>query len=91
MTVRAYFSSDYAEARGKFCAAAERAGARIARYVNDAAKGPDGAPLSIDTAWLGPHDAARVLVTVSATHGAEGFCGAGIQTGRAKCRPTPRC
>ncbi len=32
-------------------------------------------------ARLGPRDASRVLITISATHGAEGFCGSGAQVG----------
>lgn len=81
MSVRAHFSRDHAEARGKFLDAAGRAGARLHRYVNEQAKGPAGEALATDVAWLGPPDAARVLATVSATHGVEGFCGAGVQTG----------
>src|SRR6266851_3205169 len=71
-----YFSADYAEARRKFRDAAQGAGARVESRVNDASRG-----LAADVAWLGPKDAARVLVTISGTHGAEGFAGAGIQTG----------
>jgi hypothetical protein len=33
----------------------------------------------MDAAWFGAPDADRVLVTISATHGVEGFCGAGVQ------------
>ncbi|MFY9513558.1 MAG: M14 family metallopeptidase, partial [Rubrivivax sp.] len=40
---------------------------------------PQGEALSCDTAWLGPDDAARVLVVISATHGVEGFAGSGPQ------------
>jgi hypothetical protein len=82
MTARSHFSRDYAEARAKFRAAATAAGARLQSYAADAEKGPGGETLSTDIAWLGPEDASRLLVTVSATHGVEGFCGAGIQTGR---------
>ena len=81
MSVRAHFSRDYAEARGKFLDRARAVRARIGSYGNDRAKGPAGEALSTDIAWLGPEGASRVLVTVSATHGAEGFCGAGVQSG----------
>jgi uncharacterized protein DUF2817 len=81
MTVRDYFSRDYAEARRKFREAATRAGAALATYVNPKVKGPDGEELSTDVARLGPRDASRVLITVSATHGAEGFAGSGAQVG----------
>ncbi len=80
MSVSSYFSSDYAEARDKFTAAAQDAGADLERFDNPAA-GPDGIALSTDVAWLGPRDAERVLVTMSGTHGAEGFCGSGVQVG----------
>ncbi len=80
MAAQKHFSADYGEARGKFLAAAKKAGARIAHHENPH-KGPDGAALYTDTAWLGPADAERVLVTISGTHGAEGFCGSGVQVG----------
>jgi hypothetical protein len=80
MPPRDYFSADYFAARGRFRDAAARAGARLERYVNPA-PGPDGEELTTDVAWLGPKDAGRVLVTISATHGGEGFCGSGLQVG----------
>ena len=88
-----YFSTDYAEARRKFRDAATAAGARLSSYANTRAKGPAGEELATDVARLGPKDARQVLVTVSATHGAEGFCGAGVQTGTfmgAAARELPR-
>jgi len=81
MNTRSYFSADYGEARRKFRDAAQGAGARVESRVNEASRGPAGEALATDVAWLGPADAARVLVTISGTHGAEGFAGAGIQTG----------
>lgn len=81
MEASQYFSASYAEARQKFRDAATAAGARLFAEGNERAKGPAGEALTTDLAWLGPADAKRVLVTVSATHGAEGFCGAGVQTG----------
>lgn len=42
-------------------------------------KGPAGESLAIDAAWVGPPDAAKVLVLLSGTHGVEGFCGSGAQ------------
>src|SRR5579859_736769 len=78
MPVSQHFAASYAEARQKFRDAATKAGASLARYVNPV-KGPAGEELTTDVARLGPANAARVLMTVSATHGAEGFCGSGIQ------------
>lgn len=72
------FSEDYAEARTRFLAAAERDGAEITTYTNPHT-GPNGETLACDVAWVGPKDAKTVLVTISATHGVEGFCGSGAQ------------
>ncbi len=72
------FSADYSEARDKFLAAGMLAGAVMQRYDNPT-KGPKGEALSTDIAWLGPADASRVVVTISSTHGVEGFCGSGFQ------------
>ncbi len=72
------FSNDYAEARAKFVAAAQRAGADLAHYPHPG-HGLHGEALSTDTAWIGPRHAGRALVVISATHGVEGFCGSGPQ------------
>lgn len=81
MAVRDYFSADYREARQKFRDAAARAGGALTAFVNPKVKGPNGEELATDVARLGPRDASRVLITISATHGAEGFCGSGAQVG----------
>src|SRR3984893_16584636 len=81
MAVRDYFSGDYREARRKFRDAATRAGAALPIHINPNAKGPSGEVLDTDLARLGPRVASRVLLTISATHGAEGFCGSGAQVG----------
>ncbi|WP_293676104.1 M14 family metallopeptidase [uncultured Phenylobacterium sp.] len=72
------FSATYAEARDKFLAAAKAAGASLSAYVHPE-RGPDGGELATDVAWIGPADAAGVLVLVSGTHGVEGHCGSGAQ------------
>ncbi|UUX49549.1 M14 family metallopeptidase [Nisaea acidiphila] len=72
------FSKDYAEARERLLAAAKRDGAEVTTYENPN-KGPNGETLACDAAWVGPKDAKKVLVTISATHGVEGFCGSGAQ------------
>ncbi len=79
--VSQFFSSDYFEARRKFLAAAEQAGAEVQTYQNNHATGPDGEPLFTDVALLGSADAAKTIVLVSGTHGNEGFCGSGCQVG----------
>jgi len=80
LTAPSYFSGDYAEARQRFLDSARAVGAAHTAYDNPN-RGPKGEALHTDTAWLGPKDAERVLVTVSGTHGAEGFCGSGVQVG----------
>lgn len=72
------FSGDYALARGKFRIAATAAGATLAS-VTHPERGRDGEALATDVAWIGPRDADKVLVTLSGTHGVEGFCGSGAQ------------
>jgi len=80
MSAAAFFAADYAEARRKFLAAARAAGARIDSYDNPG-RGPAGEALATDTAWIGPDDAPHAVLTISGTHGVEGFCGSGIQVG----------
>ncbi|THA56995.1 M14 family metallopeptidase [Streptomyces sp. A1136] len=75
------FPSDYAEARADFLRAAEAAGARLRTYTLPGHRGPDGDELRVDTAYTGPADPEKLLVTVSGTHGIEGFCGSACQTG----------
>jgi hypothetical protein len=72
------FSADYHEARDKFLTAAQSAGATPQQY-GCPATGPRGESLFTDVAWLGDRKASKVLVTISATHGVEGFCGSGFQ------------
>jgi Protein of unknown function (DUF2817) len=76
--MREAFSANYAEARHKFRDAATAAGAVMTSY-DLPTRGPAGEELTTDVARVGPADARNVLMTVSATHGAEGFCGSGIQ------------
>lgn len=75
------FSRSYAEARERFLAACANSGVPVKSYDNPA-RGPEGEALAMDAAWFGPRDAGRVLVTISATHGAEGFCGSALQLDR---------
>lgn len=72
------FSATYAEARDAFVAAAKAAGASLTAYAHPE-QGPDGGRLATDCAWIGPEDAASVLLLVSGTHGVEGYCGSGAQ------------
>ena len=80
MKENGFFSTDYAEARRKFLDANTRRGAAIESHACPA-RGPNNETLHTDVAWIGPPDARSVLVTLSATHGVEGFCGSGVQVG----------
>ena len=75
-----HFSPTYAVARAKFLDAA-RAEAGELVHLENPSKGADGERLFTDIALLGPRSATSVLVVCSGTHGIEGFCGSGIQTG----------
>jgi Protein of unknown function (DUF2817) len=86
------YSENYTEARTKFREAARSAGALVETFAHPE-RGPDGDELSTDTAWLGPATAARVLVSISGTHGVEGFFGSAAQIEwlrRAAGRPLPQ-
>ena len=72
------FAATYSEARDKFLSAARIAGAATYRYDNPT-KGPAGEALSTDVARIGPDDASKVVMTISSTHGVEGYCGSGFQ------------
>ncbi|VVE03653.1 deacylase [Pandoraea horticolens] len=74
------FGVDYADARQRFRAAADRAGASLGTYVHPDAKAPDGSELSIDVARLGPAHAPHQLLAISGTHGLEGGAGSAVQT-----------
>lgn len=80
MSIHQYFSPDYATARQKFLAAARSAKAEIESFVHPL-KGIAGEDLFTDIAWIGPRNARAVLVTVSGTHGIEGYYGSGCQVG----------
>ena len=73
------FSSTFVEARAKFRAASEASGAELQTFYHPMA-GPCGEPLTTDFAWLGPQRAAKRLILLSGTHGAEGLAGSACQT-----------
>jgi hypothetical protein len=72
------FSENYLDAREKFLAAARSAGAAINSFPL-LERGPDDGILATDIAWLGAEDAPRAMVTISGTHGVEGFFGSAVQ------------
>lgn len=69
------FSASYPNARDRFLAATSGASRAYALAV----AGPEGGALHTDCCWIGPPDARRVIVILSATHGIEGYCGSGVQ------------
>ncbi len=82
----------YGEARHRFLAAAADAGASVTTSPHPTQAGPEGEPLAIDVAQLGPADSPAALVVVSGTHGVEGYAGSAIQTdwlGRRSSDPLP--
>lgn len=74
----ANFSQTYAEARGKFLAAAQAAGLAVQSHPHPL-PGREGETLALDVVRDGPDDAQAVLLVSSACHGVEGYCGSGLQ------------
>lgn len=72
------FSADYASARAAFLMAADGRG-KLETHPHSLT-GPAGEALACDVLYQGPEDARAVLVTISATHGVEGFSGSAVQT-----------
>jgi hypothetical protein len=72
------FAKDFSSARELFLASARDAGASLDSH-DYPVQGPRGEFLATDVAWIGPDDASKVFVTVSGTHGVEGFCGSAAQ------------
>ncbi len=78
MNVLDAFSSSYAQARGKFFAAAVGAHLPVTSHVHPRA-GRDGEALAMDVVLDGAPNAERLLIISSACHGVEGYCGSGVQ------------
>lgn len=76
--VQAAFAASYARARVQFLEGAATAGMAISSH-NHPLSGRDGEVLAMDVALDGSPDAERLLVISSACHGAEGYCGSGVQ------------
>ena len=72
------FAPSYAQARAKFLAATEAAGLDAFSHPHPIL-GRDGEALAMDVVREGPADAKSLLLISSACHGAEGFCGSGVQ------------
>lgn len=72
------FSADYFEAREKFLDACANRPGRLVRFEHPQRFDADRS-LTTDVFWIGPEQANKVLVVISATHGVEGFCGSAAQ------------
>lgn len=72
------FSASYAQARGKFLAAAAQTNLPVRSYIHPLT-GRDGEALAMDVVLDGASDAQRLLIVTSGCHGVEGFCGSGVQ------------
>ena len=84
-----YFPADYRQARRAFVAACADAGTDAIARVHPTARGPDGKPLFLDSAALGPRDAKKALLLISGTHGVEGYFGSAVLTGLLREGVTP--
>lgn len=73
-----YFPRDYRDARERFVAAADTAGATL-QHLPLTATGPDKQSLGIDIAHFGSTTPHRLLIHSSGIHGVEGFAGSAIQ------------
>ena len=78
MNAETFFAPRYAQARASFLAAAEGAGLDVHSRVHPL-RGSDDEELAMDVARFGPADARCLLIVSSGCHGAEGFCGSGVQ------------
>lgn len=87
MTARAILAGSYGESRALFRERCRDLGLPMESWTLDHARGPGGETLATDVARIGRPDAERVLLLVSATHGIEGFCGAGVQNALLDMRP----
>lgn len=74
----ASFSPDYLTARARFRSGALALGCALEDHPLGV-DGPDGAPLTVDVAWLGSRRPARAVVVSSGLHGVEGFFGSAVQ------------
>jgi hypothetical protein len=74
----ACFPPDYSTSRQRFRTSAAGLGLSLESYPIGQA-GPNGEPLTIDTARLGADEPERLLIVSSGLHGVEGFFGAAVQ------------
>ncbi|MBB5684784.1 M14 family metallopeptidase [Sphingobium boeckii] len=71
------FPVNYLESREAFLRQAVARGARLESTVMPDVAGAHGEALAMDFAYLGDDSCRKTLLVTTATHGVEGFCGAG--------------
>lgn len=74
-----FWSETFLESLEKFRLLARQKDAVLNTYVLPDKVGPDGEPLTIDIAWIGPRDAECVLLNTNGVHGCEYYPGAAAQ------------
>jgi hypothetical protein len=72
------FPANYASGRQRWLA--ELGGDRSCFSYPCRGLGPGGEALFTDTVWIGPEDAAKIVVLIGGTHGVEGFAGSAVET-----------
>ncbi len=72
------FANSYLQARRNFLNACSPIATFIKSWQHPL-RGIAGEKLYLDLAWFGDVAAKKVLVSISGTHGVEGYCGSGIQ------------
>jgi hypothetical protein len=77
MHLSAFFSPNYQTAKERFIAAVTLMGFRH-ESLDIGTKGPAGEALTIDTAFLGSPQPARLVIVSSGLHGVEGFFGSAV-------------
>jgi hypothetical protein len=73
------FAPDYFAARDRFMSRAIKHGWKLSSHTI-AARGPNGEPLTIDTAVSEPVGARGTVIVTSGLHGVEGFLGSAVQS-----------
>ena len=71
------FPANYSTGRQRWLA--ELGGGMLCFSYSCPGAGPEGEALFTDTVWIGPEDAAKVMVLLGGTHGIEGFAGSAIE------------
>ena len=80
MSHASHFAGSYREGRRLFLGACREAGLQPVEYVQPDRTGPEGEPLAIQSVWIGPRDARKVLLLVCGTHGLEAAAGSAVTT-----------